>query len=366
VVAHELLERVAAELAGGLVGEHQRGHGLGDDARRGHRGDVGALLEGDRLLLGGGVDGLQHRAVERGQRLHRHPRDQQPTGGHATFGTARERGPAGVLARVVVPEDLVVGFAAAPPRDLEAVADLHALHGLDAHERLREQAVELAVPVDVRPEACGHAVAEHLDHAAEGVADLRRGLDLGDHQGLGRGIEAADRGVVDHGQVGGCGAAAGRGSGRAHLDDVAHDLGADLGEERLRQGAGRDAGRGLAGARPFEHVAGVVEAVLLHADEVGVARAGLMERLLGRARCRRHLFLPLRPLGVVDHDRDRRPEGDPVADAAEELDVVALEAHAGTAAEPEAAPRQLVADLLDGDGQARGQALDDHREGGAV
>ena len=56
----------------------------------------------------------------------------------------------------------------------------------------------------------------------------------------------------------------------------------------------------------------------------------------------------------------------PVADAAEELDVVALEAHAGTAAEPEAAAGELVADLLDGDGQARGQTLDHHREGGAV
>ena len=55
-----------------------------------------------------------------------------------------------------------------------------------------------------------------------------------------------------------------------------------------------------------------------------------------------------------------------MADAAEELDVVALEAHAGAAAEPEAAAGELVADLLDGDGQARGQTLDHHREGGAV
>ena len=55
-----------------------------------------------------------------------------------------------------------------------------------------------------------------------------------------------------------------------------------------------------------------------------------------------------------------------MADAAEELDVVALEAHAGAAAEAEAAAGELVADLLDGDGQARGQPLDHHREGGAV
>ena len=152
----------------------------------------------------------------------------------------------------------------------------------------------------------------------------------------------------------------------AHLDDVADHLGAELGQEQLGQRAGGDAGRGLPGAGPLEHVAGVVEAVLLHADEIGVTRAGLVERLLGGARRGRHLLLPLRPLGVVDHDRDRRAEGEAVAHAAEELDVVALEAHARTAAESEAAAGELVADLLDGDGQARGQTLDHHREGGAV
>ena len=76
------------------------------------------------------------------------------------------------------------------------------------------------------------------------------------------------------------------GAGLAHLDHVAEDLGADLGQEQLGEGAGGDAGRGLAGAGPLEHVAGVVEAVLLHADEVGVAGAGLVEGLLGGARRR--------------------------------------------------------------------------------
>ena len=54
--------RVAAELAGGLVGEHERHHRLGHHAEGGHGGDVGALLERHRLLLGGRVDGLERRA----------------------------------------------------------------------------------------------------------------------------------------------------------------------------------------------------------------------------------------------------------------------------------------------------------------
>ena len=55
-----------------------------------------------------------------------------------------------------------------------------------------------------------------------------------------------------------------------------------------------------------------------------------------------------------------------MADPTQELDVVALEAHPRPATEAEAAARQLVTDLLDGDLEAGGQALDDHREGRAV
>ena len=44
-------------------------------------------------------------------------------------------------------------------------------------------------------------------------------------------------------------------------------------EQLLGHRAGRDPCRGLAGTGALEHVAGIGEAVLLHADEVGVARA---------------------------------------------------------------------------------------------
>ncbi len=84
-------------------------------------------------------------------------------------------------------------FAAALPGDLEPVAELDALHRLDTHEGLREQTVDLAVPVHVRSEARRHAVAEHLDDPAEGVAHLRRGFDFRDHRGLDLGIETPHR-----------------------------------------------------------------------------------------------------------------------------------------------------------------------------
>ena len=173
-----------------------------------------------------------------------------------------------------IPEDLVVGVAAPSAGDLEAVADLDALHRLDAHERLGEQPVDLAVPVHVRAEADRHTVAEHLDDPAERVADLRRRLHRRDHRGLGRGVEAPHRRLVDAVEIAGPGSGdVGADPGVAHLDDVTDHGRPEGGEERLGHRARRDPRRGLAGARPFEHVAGVVEAVLLHPDQVGVAGA---------------------------------------------------------------------------------------------
>ncbi len=55
-----------------------------------------------------------------------------------------------------------------------------------------------------------------------------------------------------------------------------------------------------------------------------------------------------------------------MANPAEQLDVVTFEAHAGPAAEAESAPGELVADRVDRDREARGQALDDHDQGRSV
>ena len=55
-----------------------------------------------------------------------------------------------------------------------------------------------------------------------------------------------------------------------------------------------------------------------------------------------------------------------MADAAEDRDLVLLEAHPGPAAVAEAPAGQLVLHLADLDGQAGRQALDDHDEGLAV
>src|SRR5581483_6024677 len=272
VVAEQLVERVATELPHRLVREHERDHRLGDDTRRGHRGHVGALLEGHRLGLRLGVDRAQHRTVQRRERLHRDPGDEQLPGGHPALRATRAVRRAPVLARVRVPQDLVVRLAAGQTGHREPVADLDALHRLDAHERLREEPVDLAVPVDVRPETGRHAVAEHLHHATERVTDLRGRLHRGHHLVLGLRVEAPHGRVVDALEVVRRRAGLARCAHRAELDHVAEDRRAELREQGLRERTGRDARRGLARARALEHVARVVEPVLLHADEIRMAR----------------------------------------------------------------------------------------------
>ena len=160
---------------------------------------------------------------------------------------------------------------------VEAVADLHALDGLDAHEGAGQPGVEAAVPVHVGAQARRQSVDDDLDDAAEGVAVLVGLVDAGDHRGAGLGVEAAHRVGVEASLVVGLGdGARGRGDA-AELDDVADDLGTDRLEEEVRgDPAEGDAGGGLAGGRALEDRAGLVEVVLLHADEVGVpgTRAG--------------------------------------------------------------------------------------------
>ena len=117
-----------------------------------------------------------------------------------------------------------------------------------------------------------------------------------------------------------------------------------------------DPRRGLARRGPLEHVAGVVEAVLLHAGQVGVAGAGLGQRRLVVAPGAGDIsscHLSGGPLGVADLDGHRRAERAAVADAAEQRDLVLLEAHPRPAAVAEAAAGQLALHVLDRDRQTR-------------
>src|SRR5436309_14490988 len=72
----------------------------------------------------------------------------------------------------------------------ETESQLDPLHGRYRHQGLRQPAVELPVPGDVRTEPHGHAQRDHFDDTAEGVAGGLGGVDAHDDFGLGLFIQA--------------------------------------------------------------------------------------------------------------------------------------------------------------------------------
>ena len=147
-----------------------------------------------------------------------------------------------------------------------------------------------------------------------------------------------------------------------------------LAQELPGNGADGDAGRGLAGAGAFEHVAGVVEAVLEHAGVIGVTRAGAGERCVAGEvgefcrvdRVGGHDRLPLGPLGVTDLDRDRATHRPAVPHTADDRDLVGFELHPGAAAVAEAAAGELRGDIVRRHLDAGHHPLEHGDEGGTM
>ena len=154
-----------------------------------------------------------------------------------------------------------------------------------------------------------------------------------------------------------------------HLDHVAEDLHAELGEQCLGEGAGGHPGCGFTGRGAFEDVAGVGQAVLLACppDRHDPGRTWVSGEA-GRA-----VFRPNRSISFCHLSGSRSHSlfptsmatGDPrtaMANPADDRDLVLLESHPGPAPVAEPATAQFALHLLDGDRQASGQALDDHDE----
>ena len=201
-----------------------------------------------------------------------------------------------------------------------------------------------------------------VDDAAQGVARLVGIVDLGDH-GRARlsvqaphrvGIEPID--VVGQGQNGTLGHAHG-----ADRERVRNESDAELAEERSRNGAESHTRCGLARARALEHRPRLVEAVLLHADEIGVTGARARERRTATARelggvdgVGAHDRGPLGPLGVADAQGDRASHAHAVAHAARDRQLVLLELHARSAPVAELAALHVGLNRLAQHGHARG------------
>src|SRR5207244_9987075 len=116
-------------------------------------------------------------------------------------------------------------------------------------------------------------------------------------------------------------------------------------------------------AGTFEDVAYVVEAVLDHARQIGVARTQACHRWwrLGH-RLDVHLALPVRPVAVLDHHGDRSAHRHAVSHAGDDLDAVVLDLLASTPTVAALAARQVDVDVFGQYGQPGGQVLDEDRE----
>ena len=83
-------------------------------------------------------------------------------------------------------------LAARQDSAVKACADLHALDGLNRHQRAGELAIEAAVPLDMTAKSCRQAAHRDLKDAAERIARLARLLDLRLHLRLCLGVVAVE------------------------------------------------------------------------------------------------------------------------------------------------------------------------------
>ena len=281
---------------------------------------------------------------------------------HAALDAAGAAGDARRMRPAVVAHDLVVGLRAATRGGAEAVADLDALDRLDAHQRARPGGRRAGGP---RARGCRARAAARRRAPRRRRRGCRRpcGLvDLGDHRGATprRRSSAPGRRRARRRRPASA-ASAPSGDARPGRSDTTCETSrtpAACSRNARRDRAERDPRRRLAGAGPLEHRPGVVEAVLLHADEVGVPGPRPGER----ARC-----APVRATSASSHrvgaitsptwatrccrsrSRPGRPGVAAVADAAEQLDLVLLELHprAAAVAEPAAGEGLLDVRALD-------------------
>ena len=138
-------------------------------------------------------------------------------------------------------------------------------------------------------------------------------------------------------------------------------------EEAAGDRAGGDTGGRLAGAGPLEHVADVVVAVLLGADQVGVAGTRQVDLVdLGLDRPGVHPLLPVGVVAVGDEHGDRAAQRAAVAQAGADLDRVGLDLHPPAAAVAELAPRHVAVERLALELEPGRHPLDDRDQARAV
>src|SRR6266446_5883838 len=209
--------------------------------------------------------------------------------------------------RAILDAHLVGILLAAHGSGGETVTDLHALHGIDAHQRLGEVGIELVV--DRIAQADRHARGHDLDHRAARAAALAHVVEIALPALSGLTVGAPE-GIVGRGGPVPLGAvdllAAGLQHGAADADGIAQDLAGD----RARGHAHRALARRLAAAAAI-----VAHAIFLEVGVVGVGGAELVLdlRIVARAL-----------IDIVDMQSNRRARRDALEHAGQDFNRVGL------------------------------------------
>ena len=200
-----------------------------------------------------------------------------------------------------------MGLRAGARGDLPGRADADALDRLDRDHRLRDPPVELLRPGDVRAEPRDQAPGAHLEGPAEALVLLAQAVDLLDHRAPRSSGSRQRTGSSSTPSKSAGSRSWGAGASTPAIRVTWLRIVTPTAARNCRASrAGGDARRGLAGARALEHVAGVLEAVLLQAGEVGVAgtrQVDLLDALAALPRA--HPLDPVLVVAVGDQQRDR-------------------------------------------------------------
>ena len=158
---------------------------------------------------------------------------------------------------------------------------------------------------------------------------------------------------------------------------MARDAGARMGQQLLGNRSSGNARGGLPRACAFEDVANVGASVLGDAGQVGVAGTWARDRRPPRASsldrevvlfvrtlvgADTHRVLPVGPVAILDHHRDRAADRLAGADARKQLRAVGFDRHAAAASVAALSPPEVACNSLRIESQAGRNPFENHHE----
>ena len=212
-------------------------------------------------------------------------------------------------------------------------------------------------------------MSNHLENSAHGIAGSQNFVDFVFHAVLGLRIGATqnDFRLIAHSLDLVPGNVLVERS-RTNRDDVAKHFNAKFAKKQLCEGAHRNPGGRFASRRSLQHVACLREVVLQRAGQIGMARTWRLYCLMFRRIAFRYGkgLLPILPILVLQQYGNRRPDGDSVMNAREDMSPVGFDLHAAAASvallsAPEVAVKKGLVHS-----QSRGQSGDECDQGFAV